>query len=86
MGKALAIVQSNAGEQGTIQLVVRADGLQPAVIRLAATADGTGDAPAQVELAHELVGVQNVAFGVPTGAVPTLPRDVRVTYTDTTVG
>lgn len=86
MGKALAIVQSNAGEQGTIQLVVRADGLEPAVIRLAATADGTGAAPAQVELAPELVGVQNLAFGVPTGAVPTLPRDVRVTYTDTTVG
>jgi len=85
-GKALAIVQSNKGQTGQVQFVVRSAGLEPAVITLAATDDGTGAAPAQVHLSPTLVNVEDVTLAVPSGPTPTLPRDVRVTYNDSTVG
>jgi len=86
MGKALAIVQSTKGETGPIQLTVRADGLQPSVVTLGATADGTGSAPTQVTVTPKKAQPQSIALGVPAGSTPTLPADVRVSYTDATVG
>lgn len=86
MGKVLAIVQSNAGEVGDIRLVASADGMAPAAITLAATADGTGTAPAQVTPQPELTGVQNLALAVPAGAVPTLPGSTTVRYADPVLG
>ncbi|PWD51483.1 hypothetical protein C8046_13285 [Serinibacter arcticus] len=85
-GKVLAIVQSDKDAVGQITLTARADGLQPAVVTIAATEDGTGTAPAQPTLAPTLTGIAPVAYAAPVGSVPTLPVDVQVTYADATVG
>ncbi len=85
-GKALVILQSNAGETGTLKLVARSDGLMPAAVAIAATADGTGEAPAHLTLSPEVVAVQSVGYTVPVGQAPALPRGVRVVHDDDMVG
>lgn len=85
-GKVLAIVQSDAGSVGNIQLVASADGMAPSAITLKATADGTGTAPSQVTPDPEVVSVQNIALAVPVGVTPKLPSRVTVNYTDPAFG
>lgn len=88
-GKALVIVQSNRGELGNIVLTASSDGLRPAQAAVAVTSDGqpvNGQPVIPQHVQGKLVGVNPVAYTTPAGIVPTLPRTVRATYSDETVG
>ncbi|MDR0671245.1 MAG: DUF4982 domain-containing protein, partial [Oscillospiraceae bacterium] len=85
-GKVMVILQSVQGVTGDIQLTAKSKGLQPAVMNLRATADGTGQAPAQYRVTPVFNAIQQESFVTPVGVVPTLPRDATVHYTDAVTG
>jgi beta-galactosidase len=84
-GKVLCILQSN-GQEGDIQLIAKSDGLVPTVINFKATADGTGEAPEQAQIASTIAFVDVPTFTVPAGTAPKLPAYVKVTYTSDIAG
>jgi hypothetical protein len=85
-GKVLAILQSVKGLTGNVQLIAKAKGMQPGIINLRVTEDGTGAAPAQYQLSPVQDAVAQKNFTIPAGALSSLPRDITVKYTDAAVG
>jgi hypothetical protein len=85
-GKVLVILQSLKGVTGDIQLSAKSKGLQPGVMNLSATADGTEPAPALYQAGPVFGAVERRTFVTPAGVALTLPRDVTVNCTDVVLG
>lgn len=85
-GKIMVMVQSLKGQTGDIQLIARAKNMQPGIVNLRATEDGTGEAPKQYEIMPELKAIKQEAFYTPVGVVPTLPKKASLLYSDPVVG
>ncbi len=86
MGKVLVILQSNKGAVGNIALTASADNMKPALLNIAATADGTGTVPAPVTSTTAFASLEPVEVAVPVGVIPTLPSVVTVNFTDSVAG
>lgn len=85
-GKVMVMVQSLKGQTGDIQLIARAKNMQPGIVNLKATEDGSGEAPRQYKITPELKTIKQEAFYTPIGVVPTLPKKASLLYSDPVVG